>query len=116
LATHGDIPVVVTATGSEMPEKVLHEEEEQEVESARISMTDPEEMSLVTQTSLWLSTAIPVGFEKEFNPEKLGQVELVQVALLMAVVVISVTDPEEVSLVTQTLLWLSTAIPVGLEK
>ncbi len=80
-----------------------------------ISVTVPVEVSLVTQMLLLLSTAIPVG---EVKPEKVlqGELEKEQDAAEMALVGISVTEPVEVSLVTQMLLLLSTAIPVGFEK
>ena len=116
LATQGFVPVVVTATGLENPENFGQVELEQDATLMAlgvISATDPVVVSLVTQTSLLLSTAIPVGFVKEFNPEKVGQAELEQEVALIALAVISVTDPDVVSLVTQMLFLESTAIPVG---
>jgi len=50
------------------------------------------------------------------KPEEVGQEEEEQEAELTALEVISVTDPEVVSLVIQILFWESTAIPVGEEK
>ena len=117
LAIQGVVRVVfmATATGSENPEKVRQEEQEL-VEAVRldavvagIPVTEPEEVSLVTQTLSWKSTAIPVGEEKAPWTEKVEQEEVEE----QEPDLISVTEPEEVSLVTQTLFWESTAIPAG---
>ena len=78
-----------------------------------ISVTDPGEVSLVTQMLPELSATIPTGEEKEF--EKVVQEEEVQE---LAVEEISVTE-FPVSLVTQMVLVLpepSAAIPTGEEK
>ena len=103
---------MATATGLEKPKNVGQEDEEQELEPEWISLTEPEEVSLVTQMLPETSTAIPVG---EVNPEKVGQEEgEEQEPEAAAEDVISVTEPEEeVSLVTQMFPKLSTAIPVG---
>jgi hypothetical protein len=75
-----------------------------------ISVTDPEEVSLVTQMLPEPSAAIPTGEEKEL--EKVGQEE--EEEQEVAVEVISRTSPEEeVSLVTQMLPEPSAAIPAG---
>ena len=87
------------------------QEEGQEEAGNLISVTDPEEVSLVTQMLPELSAAIPTGEEKEF--EKMGQEEEEQDLFDMADVVISVTSPEEVSSVTQMLPEPSAAIPTG---
>ena len=77
-----------------------------------ISVTDPGEVSLVTQMLPELSATIPTGEEKEF--EKVVQEEVQE----LAVEEISVTE-FPVSLVTQMVLVLpepSAAIPTGEEK
>ena len=92
---------------------MVQEEEQEEVAFDMISVTDPEEMSLVTQMLPELSAAIPTGEEKP-EPEKVGQEVEEQ---MMVPDVISVTDGLEVlSSVTQMSPEPSAAIPTGEEK
>ena len=90
-------------------------EEVQEEAVLRISVTDPEEPSLVTQMLPEPSATIPTGEEKYVEPEKV--VQEVEEQGEVAPDLISVTDGlEALSSVTQMLPEPSATIPTGEEK
>ena len=105
-------PSAAIPTGEEKEEVKVVQEEQGEEAPEGISVTESPVL-LVTQMVILLpepSAAIPTGEEKYVEPEKVvqeleGQEE--------AGNLISVTDPEEVSLVTQMLPELSAVIPAG---